>query len=106
MLEASTSSLCLPTHVRQLCTNCLRHVFQQLNPPEGTVVSAGLAASIDMVGVSLGGILGHAICTGVAVLGGRQLAAHIREKTVAVRYLATLVPLHHFILNSPFPQGV
>lgn len=47
-------------------------------------MGAGLAASIDMVGVSLGGILGHAIVTGVAVLGGRQLAAHIREKTVAV----------------------
>ena len=46
---------------------------------------AGLAASIDVVGVSLGGILGHAICTGAAVLGGRQMAAHIREKTVAVR---------------------
>ena len=49
------------------------------------VPASGLAASIDMVGVSLGGILGHAICTGVAVLGGRQMAAHIREKTVAVR---------------------
>lgn len=50
----------------------------------------GLAASIDMVGVTLGGILGHSICTGVAVLGGRQMAAHIREKTVAVRS----TPLH------------
>lgn len=49
------------------------------------LVGTGLAASIDMLGVSLGGILGHAICTGVAVLGGRHLAAHIREKTVAVR---------------------
>lgn len=48
------------------------------------IATIGLAASIDMVGVTLGGILGHSICTGVAVLGGRQMAAHIREKTVAI----------------------
>ena len=30
----------------------------------------------------LGGILGQAICTGAAVLGGRHLAAHINERTV------------------------
>jgi len=32
----------------------------------------------------MGGILGHAICTGAAVMGGRHLAAHINEKTVGV----------------------
>lgn len=49
---------------------------------------AGLAASIDIVGVTLGGILGHSICTGAAVLGGRQLATHIQERTVHVSWLA------------------
>ena len=44
----------------------------------------GLAASIDIIGVALGGILGHVICTGAAVLGGRQLATHIQERTVLV----------------------
>ncbi len=44
----------------------------------------GLAASIDIIGVTLGGILGHVICTGAAVLGGRQLATHIQESTVLV----------------------
>ena len=48
---------------------------------------AGLAASIDIVGVTLGGILGHSICTGAAVLGGRQLATHIQERTVHVSRL-------------------
>lgn len=43
-----------------------------------------LAASEDVIGVTLGGILGHAICTGAAVMGGRHLASHINEKHVAV----------------------
>jgi Uncharacterized protein family UPF0016 len=50
------------------------------------VYFAGLAASIDIVGVTLGGILGHSICTGAAVLGGRQLATHIQERTVHVSH--------------------
>lgn len=37
------------------------------------------------MGVTLGGILGHSICTGAAVLGGRQLATHIQERTVLVK---------------------
>eukprot|EP00955_Chlamydomonas_euryale_P037270 350708-Chlamydomonas_euryale.AAC.3 len=41
-----------------------------------------LAASEDVVGVTLGGILGHMICTGAAVVGGRHLAEHIDERTV------------------------
>ena len=32
----------------------------------------------------LGGLLGHAFCTGLAVIGGRMLAARISEKTVAI----------------------
>ena len=45
---------------------------------------AGLAASANVVGVSLGGILGHCMCTGGAVLGGRQMAAYVAERTLAV----------------------
>jgi putative Ca2+/H+ antiporter (TMEM165/GDT1 family) len=28
--------------------------------------------------------VGHAVCTGIAVIGGRMLAARISEKTVAI----------------------
>ncbi|PNH06829.1 GDT1-like protein 5 [Tetrabaena socialis] len=48
------------------------------------IATIGLAASEDVVGVTLGGILGHALCTGAAVLGGRHLASHINEHTVLV----------------------
>lgn len=34
--------------------------------------------------VTLGGILGHALCTGLAVVGGRLLASKLSEKSVAI----------------------
>lgn len=51
-----------------------------------------LATSEDVVGVTIGGILGHGICTGAAVLGGRHLASHINEHTVAVSHACTCMP--------------
>jgi hypothetical protein len=48
------------------------------------VVLCRLAASADVVGVIIGSIIGHAACTGAAVLGGKHLAAHIDERTVGV----------------------
>lgn len=48
--------------------------------------NAGLAASANVAGVALGGTLGHVMCTGGAVLGGRQMAAYVAEKTLAVRH--------------------
>jgi Ca2+/H+ antiporter, TMEM165/GDT1 family len=46
------------------------------------ITTISLAASQDAVGVTLGGCLGHLVCTGAAVLGGKQLASVIDEKTV------------------------
>lgn len=48
------------------------------------ITTIALASSRDPFGVILGGLLGHAMCTGLAVLGGRMLAARISEKMVAV----------------------
>jgi hypothetical protein len=42
------------------------------------------AAHKDPYGVTVGGVLGHALCTGLAVLGGRMLAARISEKTTTL----------------------
>jgi putative Ca2+/H+ antiporter (TMEM165/GDT1 family) len=49
------------------------------------IATIGLAASSNVVGVTLGGCLGHAVCTGAAVAGGRGMASMISERAVAVR---------------------
>eukprot|EP00775_Hariotina_reticulata_P003637 gene3637-3898_t len=48
------------------------------------IATIGLAAQADVVGVIIGSIVGHAACTGAAVLGGKHLAEHIDEKIVGV----------------------
>ncbi len=48
------------------------------------IATIALAASKNPYGVVIGGLLGHAFCTGMAVIGGRMLAARISEKTVAI----------------------
>lgn len=48
------------------------------------IATIGLAADENPVGVVLGGILGHTLCTAAAVFGGKTLAARISERMVAV----------------------
>lgn len=43
-----------------------------------------LAARDDVIGVILGGTLGHALCTGLAVVGGRFVAQRISMRTVHI----------------------
>lgn len=43
-----------------------------------------LAAREDVTGVIIGGCLGHALCTGLAVLGGRIVAQKISARTVTL----------------------
>ena len=53
-----------------------------------------LAAREDVYGVCVGGILGHALCTGLAVVGGRMIATRISVKTVTlVRYYLTEITI-------------
>ena len=47
------------------------------------IATIALAAAKNPYGVTVGGCVGHSMCTGLAVLGGRMLAARISEKTVS-----------------------
>ena len=47
------------------------------------IATIALSAAKNPFGVTLGGCIGHTLCTGLAVLGGRMLAARISEKTVS-----------------------
>ena len=46
------------------------------------IATIALASSKDPTGVTLGGIVGHSICTGLAVIGGKLLASRISERQV------------------------
>lgn len=46
------------------------------------IATIALAAQKDAWGVTAGGIVGHALCTGVAVLGGKLLATRVSERTI------------------------
>jgi len=48
------------------------------------IATIALAAAKDPLGVNVGAILGHSICTGMAVIGGRILATSISEKTISI----------------------
>jgi putative Ca2+/H+ antiporter (TMEM165/GDT1 family) len=48
------------------------------------IATISLAAQYDPLGVTLGAVAGHALCTGAAVLGGQLLALRISQRTVAV----------------------
>jgi putative Ca2+/H+ antiporter (TMEM165/GDT1 family) len=48
------------------------------------IATIALAAAKNPYGVIVGGLIGHALCTGMAVIGGRMLAAKISEKSVAI----------------------
>lgn len=67
------------------------------------IATIALAASKNTYGVIIGGLLGHALCTGVAVIGGRMLAAKISERTVSIiGGLGFFVfALHSFFFEDP-----
>lgn len=48
------------------------------------IATIALGASKDMYGIVIGGVVGHAVCTGIAVIGGRVLATHISERAVTL----------------------
>jgi len=48
------------------------------------ISTIALASHKNVFGVTLGGCLGHAMCTGLACVGGRLLATKISEKNATV----------------------
>ncbi|KAJ4750813.1 GDT1-like protein 5 [Rhynchospora pubera] len=66
------------------------------------IATIGLAADENPFGVVLGGILGQALCTVLAVVGGKGLASHISEKIVTLASGALFIAfgVHSFLSNG------
>ena len=73
-------------HTRNMAvlTQALTMTFLAEWGDRSQIATIALAASKNTYGVIFGGLLGHALCTGLAVLGGRMLAAKISERTVSI----------------------
>jgi putative Ca2+/H+ antiporter (TMEM165/GDT1 family) len=48
------------------------------------IATIALGAARNVVGVTLGGILGHTLCTSFAVFGGHMIASRVSEKQVTI----------------------
>merc|ERR1712146_494825 len=48
------------------------------------IATIALASAKDPIGVTAGGILGHSMCTGLAVVGGKVIAGRISERNVLI----------------------
>ncbi len=59
-----------------------------------------LAAREDVYGVCVGGILGHALCTGLAVIGGRLIATKISVRTVTLVSDYSVNEVHLLVMGS------
>jgi Ca2+/H+ antiporter, TMEM165/GDT1 family len=46
------------------------------------IATIAMGTAKDPMGVAIGGVVAHALCTGVAVIGGKLLATKISEKVV------------------------
>jgi putative Ca2+/H+ antiporter (TMEM165/GDT1 family) len=67
------------------------------------IATIALAAAKDVYGVTLGGIIGHAICTAIAVIGGKLLAERISERTML--YLGGCVFLMFGLIDLIFVEA-
>ncbi|EDQ92127.1 uncharacterized protein MONBRDRAFT_14366 [Monosiga brevicollis MX1] len=67
-----------------------------------------LGAREDPLGVTLGGILGHSICTFIAVMGGRFMAQRIsvRKVTIAGGVVFLIFALSGLFFEDPSSEGM
>ena len=80
----SKSSSLIESENLKVFTQALTLTFLAEWGDRSQIATIALAASKNVYGVILGGLIGHAFCTGLAVVGGRLLAARISERTVAI----------------------
>lgn len=86
--ELNSSPRRQPAGGRKLVSNIMIEAFTMTFLAEwgdrSQITTISLAAVQNAVGVTVGGCIGHFLCTGAAVIGGKQLASVIDERTVNI----------------------
>lgn len=98
-LESVEESLKQPDRASWYIPSCLIRLKDAINPvflqalmltflaewgDRSQLATIALGAIKNAIGVTLGGCVGHACCTGVACLGGKVLAQRISEKMINI----------------------
>jgi Ca2+/H+ antiporter, TMEM165/GDT1 family len=99
--RAMSSSAPLKTDHLKVFTQAFTLTFLAEWGDRSQIATIALASSKNPFGVIVGGLIGHAMCTGLAVLGGRMLAARISERTVALAggILFLVFAVHSFVVG-------
>lgn len=74
----------IPTTFTSIIMTSLTLTFVAEWGDRSQIATIALASAKNPIGVTIGGLIGHAICTSAACIGGRMLASSISEKTVSL----------------------
>ena len=75
---------CLRTFFNRIYLQAFTMTFLAEWGDRSQITTVILATHDDPYGVTLGGCIGHFICTGFAVLGGRLIAQKISVRTITI----------------------
>lgn len=100
---APTAGAAHPKAFTKVITTVFSVIFLAEWGDRSQIATIALAAAKDPVGVCVGGVMGHAVSTAIAVIGGRLLATRISERTVAYvgGSLFLMFAVHSFIVGPP-----
>jgi putative Ca2+/H+ antiporter (TMEM165/GDT1 family) len=83
VVQGDNNTMALKQGFSQIALQAFTLTFMAEWGDRSQIATIALAAAKNPYGVTLGGCVGHTMCTGLAVLGGRMLAARISEKSVS-----------------------
>eukprot|EP00898_Chlorokybus_atmophyticus_P003558 jgi/Chlat1/4202/Chrsp27S04240 len=106
-IEASTPGAKNRSRVRKVLSRFITPIFLEAFVltflaewgDRSQIATIAMASHKNPVGVTIGAVVGHALCSGIAVCGGRMLAARISQRSVATvgGVLFLLFAMHSFV---------